>query len=250
MRTQTIELAALDFRAAIAAVDEVDRTVDLIFSTGADVVRSDWGTGERYMERLSLNPKHVRLDRLNSGAPLLNNHNAETLRDQIGVVVAGSAIVDGREGRASVRFSKRPDVAPLYQDVRDRIVRNVSVGYRVHRFEETRRAGDLPLRLATDWEPYEISLVPMGADAGARVRDAGAGVQTNRCVLVTALEVQTSAPGTLTAAYARVEAMPRFRDVPLLQRWRRGGGPVTDAERILLLDYHKAINRELEGVER
>lgn len=245
MRTQTIELAALDFRAAIAAVDDSDRTVDLIFSTGADVVRADWGTGERYMERLSLNPTHVRLDRLNAGAPLLNNHNAETLRDQIGVVVAGSAIVDGREGRASVRFSKRPDVTPLYQDVRDRIVRNVSVGYRVHRFEETRRVGDLPLRLATDWEPYEISLVPMGADAGARVRSDAGGMQTNRCVVVTADGVQTSALGA--DAWARVGALPHFRDVPRWQRFLRAGGSMNDGARLLLLDYYRAINRELEG---
>jgi hypothetical protein len=28
----------------------------------------------------------------------------------------------------------------------------------------------IPVYRATDWEPYEISIVPMGADAGALVR--------------------------------------------------------------------------------
>lgn len=186
MKPQTaIELAPLDLRASVGEVNEDKRTVALTFSTGADVVRYDWMTGKRYVERLSLDPKHVRLQRLNTGAPLLNAHSAYSLADQIGVVEDGTAVVDGKVGRAVVRFSKRADVEPFYQDVRDKVIRNVSVGYRVWRFEESQGKGnELPVRLATDWEPYEISMVPMGADAGARARSSR-DVQTNACLLVT-----------------------------------------------------------------
>jgi hypothetical protein len=181
---QTIELAPLDLRADVGVVTDETRSVELIFSTGADVVRYDWMTGKRYFERLSMDPKHVRLDRLNSGAPLLNAHSAYSLADQIGIVEPKTATLDGKTARATVRFSKRADVEPFYQDVRDKIIRNVSVGYRVHRFEETQgKANELPVRLATDWEPYEISMVPMGADAGARVRSSK-DVPTHACVLV------------------------------------------------------------------
>jgi hypothetical protein len=185
MKSKTIDLRPLDLRAAIGSIDEDKRTVELIFSTGADVIRYDWMTGKRFIERLSLDPKHVRLDRLNSGAPLLNAHSAYELSDQIGVVEDGSASVDGKKGRAVVRFSKRADVEPFYQDVLDKIIRNNSVGYRVYRFEETEGGkNQLPVRVATDWEPFEISMVPMGADAGAQARNDDKSL-TNQCVLVT-----------------------------------------------------------------
>lgn len=184
MRSTTVDVPPLDFRADVGAVDEDARTVDLIFSTGADVVRYDWMTGERYIERLSMKPQHVRLQRLNSGAPLLNTHSSYELRDQLGVVVDGSASVNGKTGLARVRFSKRDDVEPIYRDVLDKIVRNVSVGYRVHKFEEERGEDKkLPIRTAVDWEPYEISMVPMPADTGAQVR--AKQVETNACEIVT-----------------------------------------------------------------
>jgi hypothetical protein len=43
------------------------------------------------------------------------------------------------------------------------------------------------VRLATDWEPYELSMVAMGADPGARVRKSS-DVETNPCVLTYASE--------------------------------------------------------------
>jgi hypothetical protein len=52
------------------------RTVQVVWTTGARVKR---GYFEPYYEELSLDPKHVRMDRLSSGnAPLLNTHRATT----------------------------------------------------------------------------------------------------------------------------------------------------------------------------
>src|SRR6266545_4120452 len=103
---QTVDLPPFSLRAAIASVDPETRTVDLVFSTGAAIERMDWWTGKRYIEKLSLKPGHVRLERLNAGSPLLDTHGAYSIADQIGVVVSGSAKVDGKEGRARARFSK------------------------------------------------------------------------------------------------------------------------------------------------
>ena len=166
-------------------IDADTRTVALTFSTGADVVRFDWETGKRYYERLSMDPKHIRMTRLNSGAPLLDSHSAYTLASQIGVVERAS--VDGKIGVADVRFPRAEDdesADKIYRKVVDKIIRNVSVGYRVHRFDELPgMKNGLPVRVATDWEPFEISMVPMGADSGARVRNSNA-VETNPCVIV------------------------------------------------------------------
>jgi hypothetical protein len=143
-----------------------ERTVELVWTTGAMVKRADWARGE-YMEELSLQPGAVRLDRLNKGGPLLDAHDSYSLRSQIGVVQR--AWLNGSEGRALVKFSKRAEVEPIFQDVIDGIYRNVSVGYKVHR-KERDETGTTPVERAVDWEPYELSLVPIPADAGAQVR--------------------------------------------------------------------------------
>jgi len=166
-----IELAQQTRAAQIApaTADEGQRTVEVVWSTGAAVRRADWITGKLYVEELSMQPGHVRLERLNSGAPLLNTHDRYDLRGIIGVVER--AWIDGGEGRALVRFSRRAEVDPVWRDVLDGVIRNVSIGYRVYRYEEF--PGEKPPRLlATDWEPEEISLVPVGADAGAGIRSA------------------------------------------------------------------------------
>lgn len=183
MRPQTIDLPPLDLRAGVATVNDEQRTVELIFSTGAAVTRMDFWTGKRYIEVLSLDAAHIRLDRLNSGAPLLDAHSSWSVTHQLGAVVPDSAVITKKDARATVRFSKRAEVDPIWQDVRDGIIRNVSVGYRVHKFEETQAKDGAITRKAIDWEPFEISMVPIGADAGARVRSQQ--VDLNPCVVVT-----------------------------------------------------------------
>ena len=80
---QTIDAPPLCVRAEVGVVNEDARTVELIFSTGAAVDRVDWYNGKRYIEVLSMKPEHVRLARLNAGAPLLNTHSSWSLDDII-----------------------------------------------------------------------------------------------------------------------------------------------------------------------
>lgn len=153
---------------ALFAPDTIDaeaRTVEVVWTTGARVAR--YGVEGPYMEELSMEKKAIRMDRLNAGAPLLNSHSANDLRDIVGVVER--AWLDGEQGRAVVRFSSRDDVEPIFRDVRDGIIRSISVGYRVWRYERVEE-GDTPILRAVDWEPHELSLVPIPADAGAQVR--------------------------------------------------------------------------------
>jgi hypothetical protein len=188
----TVDIGPLSLRAELApdTLNEEARTVELVFSTGAQVTRTDfWSAQPMYIEELSLEPGAVRLDRLNAGAPVLDSHSAWSIAYQLGVIVPGSGRIeraqDGRLlGRATAQFSKRATVEPLWQDIKDGVIRNVSVGYRVHKYEETAGTdGKLPTRRAVDWEPYEISMVPMGADLGAQTRSGT--VPTNPCVLIT-----------------------------------------------------------------
>lgn len=141
------------------------RTVEVVWTTGARVQR--YGMDGPYIEELSMDAKAIRMDRLNAGAPLLNSHSAAQLSDVVGVVER--AWLQGNEGRAVVRFSSRDDVTPIFNDVRDGIIRNISVGYRVWKYERAEEGGTSVMR-AVDWEPHELSLVPIPADAGAQVR--------------------------------------------------------------------------------
>lgn len=165
----------MGFRAEIRAdsISVDKRTVDLVWSTGARVRRFNWYREEYYDEELSLDPAHVRMARLNSGAPLLNTHSAWDLSSVLGVVER--AAIDGKQGTATVRFPAPEldeDADKVFRKVQAGIIRNVSVGYRVHKWERTPPAkeGDVAIYRAVDWEPLEISLVPIGADAGAGVR--------------------------------------------------------------------------------
>jgi hypothetical protein len=185
LTARTIDILPLDMRAAVGSVNAEKRTAELIFSTGAAVDRMDWYSGKRYREVLGMKPTNIRLDRLNAGAPLLDSHSAYAMSDILGTVEPGSARIEGGKAIATVRFSKRDSVTPIWNDVMDGIMTAVSVGYRVHKFEETTDAnGAVPTRTAVDWEPFEISMVPMPADPGAKVR-GGEKALTFPCVIVT-----------------------------------------------------------------
>lgn len=175
--------------APINSVDKEARTVTVVWTTGARVPRYDWRMDRRYIEELSLDPGHIRMERLASGrAPFLAVHAAWDLRAVLGIVER--AWIEKGEHLAQVRFSRREDVEPVFRDVQDGILPNVSVGYRVHRFEMIPPAtadGDWIYR-AVDWEPFEISLVGMPADKGAGVRgeaDKGEGRPSYPCEFIT-----------------------------------------------------------------
>lgn len=144
-----------------------ERSVEVVWSTGAKVLRRTFA--ENFYEELSMNPEHIRMERLNAGAPVLDTHNRWSVRTQLGVVER--AWVENGEGRALLRFSQREDVEPVLQDVADGIVRNVSVGYRIWKAERIESADEeIPTVRAVDWEPQEISFTPVQADVGSQVR--------------------------------------------------------------------------------
>lgn len=170
-----------------ASFNSDDNTIEVVFTTGATVRRRSWVDGT-YDEELIVAPDAVRLDRLNLGAPFLNTHSDWSLSDVIGSVVPGTAKIVNGVGIARVKLSSAPSDADNIQKIKDGIVRNVSVGYVIHRVEKIETDGAaVPLWRVVDWEPYEISAVPVPADAGATIRSAGKpadGPRTFQCEFV------------------------------------------------------------------
>lgn len=172
----TVDLPRLTREATILpkTLNDEARTVDVVWTTGAPVLR---GFFTQYWEKLSLDPKAVRMKRLNNGAPLLNAHNSYDAACVVGVVESGTAVLDGKRGVATVRFAKAeddPEADAIYRKVKDGILQNISVGYQTYEMTKVSEGGadKIPIYEATDWEPFELSVVPMGADDGAGFRAA------------------------------------------------------------------------------
>lgn len=156
MKTEKIQIEKLYRSLSISEerkIDEDKRTLVMSFSSEEPYQRH-FGT-----EILIHDEKSVDLSRLNNGAPLLKNHNSD---EQIGVVE--KAWIENKRGMAQVRFSRSARGEEIYQDVKDGICRNVSVGYQVRKMDRTMNGEDTECR-ATDWFPLELSIVSVPADA-------------------------------------------------------------------------------------
>lgn len=158
-------------QAAVSSPSSIDveaRTVDLVWSTGASVLRSD-GFG-KFNELLSMDPKHVDLTRLKNGAPLLASHDTGSLNAIIGVVESVS--IGNGIGTAKVRFSSDQESDAVFTKVREGIIKSVSIGYQIRKMvDRTKPKDKIPTYEAVDWLPYEISLVSVPADTNAQVRN-------------------------------------------------------------------------------
>ncbi|HQU04216.1 MAG TPA: phage major capsid protein [Acidocella sp.] len=140
--------------ADVSNVDEENRTVDLTFSSEQPV--------DQYFGReiLSHEPGAADLSRLKAGAPLLWNHNKNDVRG----VVESAHIGNDKRGHATVRFSKSAKGEEAFQDVKDKIVRGVSVGYRIKDMKQSGGDRNNPEFTINKWQPNEISLAPVPAD--------------------------------------------------------------------------------------
>ena len=142
-----------------AAINEEARTATLAFASETPYERY-WG-----IEILDINPTAMRQSRLRSGANLLVDHDT---RDVVGVIESVEVGAD-RVARASVRFGKSARAEEVWQDVRDGIRRNVSVGYMIHKAQLVEERDGVETFRVTDWEPFEVSLVSVPADASVGV---------------------------------------------------------------------------------
>lgn len=172
----TASLPPLSRAAELETLDTERRTVEVVWTTGATVRRGGFWT-EPFDETLEVSREAIRLERMSSGRMnVLDSHGeaqrygaGSSLDSVIGVVER--AWIDGTVGRAVIRFGRSARAERVWADVADGVLRNVSVSYRVHRFRDvTAREDEVRQLLAIDWEPLEVSIVAIPADAGAGVR--------------------------------------------------------------------------------
>src|ERR1035437_3018479 len=220
-----VERFAVAVTFAPASANDDSRTIDAVWYTGAKVPRFDWSTGVEY--DLILDMKGCRLDRLNNGGPVLDSHAAYGVAGQLGVV--RKAWAKKGTGLATIQFSKRDALTPIWNDVKGGIIQNLSPGMWIYKKVDTTPKGQERREFtATDWEPFEISLVAVAADAATNFMSAAVTppsppsvVETRRASAHTKekpeMETTTQDPGVearqneVTLAAARDEAVKAER---------------------------------------
>ena len=212
LKTGTLHRAATFER---ASVDEQARTVELAFSSEAPVAR--WFGAEV----LDHSPASIRMDRIRNSGPVLLDHDTSR---HIGVVQSVE-IGQDRVGRAVVRFGKSAAAQEAFQDVVDGIRQHISVGYRVHKMVLERKEEDEETYRATDWEPLEISLVAVPADATVGVGRAAPEPDAFETEIegarATTAPVSTPAPETSTMTAPDITVIENARADALTQERTR-----------------------------
>ena len=173
-----------------ATFNEEKRTVELSFSSEEPVQR--WFG----YEILDHKPESVDLRRINLGGPLLMDHNT---RDQIGVIEE-ARIGEDKKGRARVRFGSSTRAKEIFQDVKDGIRTNISVGYRVLKLVTEKIEKEVETLRATSWLPLEISIVSVPADT-----TVGIG-RDDEPTFETTIETQRTEPMNPTPAPAPAQS--------------------------------------------
>lgn len=196
MRTlnETFVMSQGDTSFAPTTLDDKNRTVDVVWYTGATVPRTDPQTYQPYMLRLDMNG--CRMDRLNAGAPFFDNHMTGTDYASHSAGLAGSraqlatvqkAWSEGPVGKATLKFDAKKDdddeddpSDDMFEGIKSGKFRNLSFGTWIYdkklESSTTDAAGNkMDSYVATDWEPYEISQANVPADFNTEFLTAAPG---------------------------------------------------------------------------
>src|SRR5690606_14467742 len=128
-------------------------------------------------EILDHSPSSVRLERLKGSGPLLWNHNRDSVIGRL-----ENVRLDGRRLVATARFAPATNklAEEKWRDVQAGILRETSIGYRVHAAKLERTTDEIDTYRVIDWEPFEGSIVSIPADTSVGAgRAASANPQDN-----------------------------------------------------------------------
>ena len=148
MKYRTIDLSKHSY------LDEENRTVRVGVSSEEPVERS-FG-----MEVLGHSAGDINMEFINSGrAPLLLDHD---MTKQIGVIERFELDETAKRSLAVVRFGKSALAQEVFEDVKDGIRMNISVGYRIDKLERMNNKDENYYK--AQWTPMEVSSVSVPAD--------------------------------------------------------------------------------------
>ena len=159
-------------------VDTDSRTVELSFSS-----ETPYGRWFGY-EILCHDEECINLERFNNGlGTLLFNHDRDAVVGHIEKVW-----IEDNRGKALVRFDEDEQSETIFQKVQSGTLQGVSVGYSIKRYEALNEKDSVSSNgrfkgpdtyVVTDWEPLEISIVSVPADATVGVGRSAEEIHTS-----------------------------------------------------------------------
>ena len=151
----------------MSSFDDNDNSVEVVFSAGARRWTRDPRDGMAFLEELEISEAAIDLSRVASGVvPCLYNHDRHGRA--LGRVT--EAWIENGNAVARIQFSRDPMFSGVVGDIKEGVIRGVSAGYSVQRFEVTRDAEGNEIRIATKWRLMEVSFVTIPAESGTRTR--------------------------------------------------------------------------------
>ena len=111
---------------------------------------------EMWREVLDHGEDSVDLKRANTAAPILYNHDRNMVIGKI-----ERAYIEDKKVRADIRLSEADHIKGYIQQIREGVLSNMSIGYRVNRYIEDKQTKTMR---ATDWDISEASIVGQPAD--------------------------------------------------------------------------------------
>ena len=127
-------------------------------------MRYDWYSGEDYLEELSI--EGGSLENLRT---FFKDHN-RSVDSAVGRIE--NARVDGGTIVTDVVFGSGIDEQNIYRKYDEDILTDVSIGYRINKYEVEEREGEPDVVTITDYDIFELSAVGIGFDSGAKKREA------------------------------------------------------------------------------
>lgn len=219
----------LQSRAAVvrpATYREADNSLEVVWTTGSRRRMFDWSTGRVVEEELVVTPDAVDMSRFEAGTvQVIDGHDTYS-----GVSAILGIALDGRieagQGISRIALSTDPNKAGPVGDIRAGIIRAMSFGYSVQRYERTLAeartdGGNCDLLRATRWTPHELTFCAVGADPNAAPRSADEAALQRRsqpaqallpCEFVAPPSDFAPAAGTRAATTTQEFAMPHPTD--------------------------------------
>lgn len=239
-------------QARLANIDREQRTADVLLYSGAAVLRGGFFTEVHELE-FSLEAGHTRLERLRSGLmPVLEEHGyahnssmTSLLDSVLGVFVGGEITPQGLV--CTLRFGKHELAERRWQQVNEGLLGNLSVGAYLHTVKDVTPEGARRKRLrATDWEPFEGSLVAVGADPRATFLSASLSIDCELECSMTPDELNddpNQAAATTAGHQVAATAAPVPAPVQAPRATAQGGEEAVLAERQRTADIRAGVRR-------
>jgi hypothetical protein len=187
-KPQANDLTCRNYAVNASTLDESTRSVEAVIATETPVLAFDMRTWSPVNEILLMSG--VRMPE-SKQIPLLDSHS----RFSVGTVLGSTRNlrIEGDSLIGRNYFSKRQAAEDAYQMTREGHLTDNSIGYRLLKYttiepgQSAEISGrkftapkEMGLRVVTEWQLFENSIVPIGADQLAKVRSEAEPVKINK----------------------------------------------------------------------